>query len=62
LRRENSRGAHYREDFKDEGELAASRHTVVRQQGGRLDVTDAPVAFTIVAPGETLLAERVSVI
>jgi fumarate reductase flavoprotein subunit len=57
LQRENSRGAHFRDDFKDAGDLATSAYTVVRQEGGKLSVTDAPVAFTIVRPGETLLAE-----
>ncbi len=57
LKRENSRGAHYREDFKDPGDLATSRYTVVRQVNDRLETTDEPVKFTIVKPGETLLKE-----
>jgi len=57
LKRENSRGAHCREDFPEEGDLATSTFTVVRQRDGQVDVTDAPVAFTIVQPGETLLEE-----
>jgi fumarate reductase flavoprotein subunit len=57
LKRENSRGAHYRQDFPDEGDLATSTFTVARQQDGRLGITDEPVAFTIVKPGETLLKE-----
>ena len=56
-RRENSRGAHYREDFPGEGDLATSTFTVARQQGGRLDIADEPVQFTIVKPGESLLKE-----
>ena len=44
LKRENSRGAHYRADFADEGDLATSTFTVARQLGGRLDITDEPVA------------------
>jgi len=55
LKRENSRGAHFRSDFPEPGDLATSRFTIVRQSDGRLDVTDAPVEFTIVKPGETLL-------
>ena len=55
LKRENSRGAHYREDFPDEGDLATSTFTVARQQGGRLAIADEPVQFTIVRPGESLL-------
>jgi fumarate reductase flavoprotein subunit len=57
LKRENSRGAHYREDFPGEGDLATSTFTVARQQDGRLDIADEPVRFTIVKPGETLLKD-----
>jgi fumarate reductase flavoprotein subunit len=57
LKRENSRGAHFRQDFPDEGDLAASAYTVVRQRGGALDVSEEPVQFTIVRPGESLLKE-----
>ncbi len=57
LSRENSRGAHYREDFTDAGDLDASYFTVARQTGGELRVERAPVEFTIVRPGETLLKE-----
>jgi fumarate reductase flavoprotein subunit len=51
-RRENSRGAHFREDFPDPGELAASTFTVARQRAGKVELTDEPVRFTIVRPGE----------
>jgi fumarate reductase flavoprotein subunit len=61
LRRENSRGAHFREDFKEPGDLATSRFTVVRQVDWRLQVTDEPVRFTRVRPGETLLADTIEV-
>jgi fumarate reductase flavoprotein subunit len=57
LRRENSRGAHFREDFKDAGDLARSRFTTVRKSGDGLAVGDEAVAFTRVSPGETLLEE-----
>ncbi len=57
LARENSRGSHFREDFKEPGDLATSRFTVVRKIDGRLAVTDEPVAFTHVQPGETLIKE-----
>jgi len=57
LWRDNSRGAHYREDFPDQGELETSYFTVARQDAdGKLSVTREPVEFTIVKPGETLLA------
>jgi fumarate reductase flavoprotein subunit len=57
LKRENSRGAHFRSDFPEPGVLETSRYTVVRQFGDWLDVSDAPVEFTHVRPGETLLKE-----
>ena len=57
LKRENSRGAHYREDFPDEGDLATSTYTVASLRDGQVEITEEPVAFTIVRPGETLLKE-----
>jgi fumarate reductase flavoprotein subunit len=57
LKRENSRGAHFRADFPEPGDLATSRFTVLRQRDDRLVVSDEPVAFTLVRPGETLLKE-----
>ncbi len=55
-RRENSRGAHYRSDFPEPGDLATSRYTVVRQAAdGKLAIDDEPVQFTRVKPGESLL-------
>jgi fumarate reductase flavoprotein subunit len=57
LKRENSRGAHYREDFPGEGDLATSTFTVARQLDGKLDIADEPVRFTLVRPGESLLKE-----
>jgi fumarate reductase flavoprotein subunit len=57
LSRENSRGAHYREDFRQEGDLEASAFTLARRSGEEISVTQQPVAFTIVKPGENLIAE-----
>jgi fumarate reductase flavoprotein subunit len=55
LSRENSRGAHFREDFPDEGILDNSYFTVARQKDTMLTVERAPVDFTIVKPGESLV-------
>jgi fumarate reductase flavoprotein subunit len=55
VKRENSRGAHFRSDFPGEGDLATSRFTVARRTVSGVEITDAPVAFTHVKPGETLL-------
>jgi fumarate reductase flavoprotein subunit len=56
-RRENSRGAHFREDFPEPGDLARSTFTVARQRAGEVEITEEPVRFTIVRPGETLLKD-----
>jgi fumarate reductase flavoprotein subunit len=58
LRRENSRGAHFREDFPESGDLDSSSFTVARQKDGRIELTDNPVQFTIVRPGQSLLADQ----
>ena len=55
LTRENSRGAHYREDFPDPGAMEDSEFTVAELKYGEVTVTRAPVEFTIVKPGETIL-------
>jgi fumarate reductase flavoprotein subunit len=56
-KRDDSRGAHYRADFPTPGDYAASRYTVTRQKADKLEVTEEPVAFTIVKPGESLLKD-----
>ena len=55
--REDSRGAHFLSDRPEEGDLAASRFTSVRLEGGDMVVHTTPVRFTRVKPGETLLAD-----
>ncbi len=55
--RKNSRGAHFRSDFPDPGDLPGSCFTVVRQvSSGQLEISNEPVRFTRVRPGETLLS------
>ena len=55
LARENSRGAHFRSDFPDPGDMQASYFTLARKSGDALRVTRAPVRFSIVRYGETIL-------
>ena len=57
IARENSRGAHYREDHPETGDLGKSYFTQARRQDGSLQVTREPVRFTIVAPGKTILPD-----
>ncbi|HMM54023.1 MAG TPA: FAD-binding protein [Candidatus Desulfobacillus sp.] len=56
LAREDSRGAHYREDFVSAGDIANSTFTVVRQAGNEIALAREPVRFTRVRPGESLIA------
>jgi succinate dehydrogenase flavoprotein subunit len=57
LAREDSRGAHFRDDFPETRDLETSANTVVRREGGAISIDTSPVAFTRIKPGETLLAE-----
>jgi fumarate reductase flavoprotein subunit len=56
LAREDSRGAHYRSDHPETGDLATSRYTIIRMdEAGALRTGSEPVAFTIVEPGRSLI-------
>jgi len=60
LKRENSRGAHFRSDFPGEGDLATSTFTVARQGAGGVDISESPVQFTHVKPGDTLIRDALA--
>jgi fumarate reductase flavoprotein subunit len=55
LARNDSRGAHFREDHPSSSELETSCYTVVRWIDDNPAVDTAPVRFTRVRPGDTLL-------
>ncbi len=59
LVRENSRGAHFREDFPETGDLDTSRYIRVNQLDQGLRIDTAPVEFSIVRPGESLIDDEV---
>jgi fumarate reductase flavoprotein subunit len=58
IARENSRGAHYREDFPEPGSLEQSYFTAVQLRDNLISVGKRPVLFTMVKPGETILLEE----
>jgi fumarate reductase flavoprotein subunit len=62
LLREDSRGAHFREDFPQAGDLNSSSFTVARMGEGGLVLSREPVQFERVRPGETILVEDAQVI
>jgi fumarate reductase flavoprotein subunit len=55
LEREDSRGAHFREDHPHTGDLAGSTYIVIRQDGPQLSVSREPVHFSRVVPGESTI-------
>jgi fumarate reductase flavoprotein subunit len=57
LAREDSRGAHFREDFPQTGELEGSEYTVVRWDDGAARIAREPVRFSRVSPGQSLLKD-----
>ena len=57
LTRDNSRGAHFREDHPDPGDLAASWYTELSRNEDTLGVRKSPVAYSRVRYGESMLPQ-----
>jgi fumarate reductase flavoprotein subunit len=57
LARRDSRGAHYRSDFPESGDLMTSAFTRVRLLRGDIVVDTEPVQFTRVKPGQSLIGK-----
>ena len=53
--RSDSRGAHWRTDHPEPGDLKTSAFTRVRLKAGEMTTSTKPVKFTRLQPGETLL-------
>ncbi|MBT3660174.1 MAG: FAD-binding protein [Rhodospirillaceae bacterium] len=58
--REDSRGAHFREDFPEARDIENSWFTKVVLNGETIETSRVPVEFTRVRPGETLLDESLA--
>ena len=56
-KRKDSSGAHFREDFSQPGDPGVARYTLAQMRGQDITVKTAPVTFTRVRPGESLLRQ-----
>ena len=45
-------------DFPEPGDLTTSTYTVARLRDGAIAMTNAPVEFTLVKPGETIMLDQ----
>ena len=57
--RTDSRGAHFREDFPQTGDLATSAFSRVRMEDDKIRVSWQNVEFAKVRPGESLVVPKI---
>jgi len=55
LAREDSRGAHFRDDYPQTGDLDTTHYVRIARKGEELILDTVPVEFSIVSPGESLI-------
>jgi fumarate reductase flavoprotein subunit len=55
LTREDSRGAHFRQDHPEAGDLNTTRYVRISLEDEGLILDTVPVEFSIVSPGESLI-------
>ena len=58
LGREDSRGAHFREDYPETGDLDTTSYTRIKMDGEKIHLEMVPVEFSIVKPGESLIDDE----